>query len=115
MQAGVENIFDAHYRDHLNLAQLPEPGRNAYITLRLNLPLGGRPGKIDLKNVRTVTINVSGMACEFCARTVRERLTRIEGIVSVDVRFGEDLVNVSFDPAHVSVRDLVRVIKQLGA
>lgn len=114
IRAGLENIFDTYYRDHLNLAQLPEPGRNAYLTLSVNLPLGGQSRKIDHKNVRTVTINVDGMACEFCARTVRERLNRVEGVVSADVRFAEDLVNVSFDPARVSVRDLVRIINRLG-
>lgn len=35
-QAGVENLFDKKYHDHLDWGNIPRPGRNVYIQIRLS-------------------------------------------------------------------------------
>lgn len=38
LQAGVENLFDIRYLDHLSVNRFPEPGRNLRISLRFRIP-----------------------------------------------------------------------------
>jgi iron complex outermembrane receptor protein len=33
---GIENLFDRYYHNHLSFGNLPNPGRNIYVTLRVN-------------------------------------------------------------------------------
>ena len=36
LNGGVENLFDANYRDHLDWGNIPRPGRNVYISTLLS-------------------------------------------------------------------------------
>lgn len=36
VNAGVENLFDANYRDHLDYGSIPRPGRNIYASISFN-------------------------------------------------------------------------------
>ncbi|MDQ7065898.1 MAG: TonB-dependent receptor, partial [candidate division KSB1 bacterium] len=81
----VENLLNRYYRNHLNLSLLPEPGRN--ISLRLELKLPGpirsqREPALRPEDLVRVQLNVEGMACEFCVKTVTERLSGVPGALS---------------------------------
>ncbi len=36
VNAGIENLFDANYRDHLDYGSIPRPGRNIYASISFN-------------------------------------------------------------------------------
>lgn len=63
---------------------------------------------------RTLVIDVEGMHCENCVRTVRTALQQAPGVEKVDVRLGDQQARVTFDPQAASGPALLRVIKAAG-
>jgi outer membrane receptor protein involved in Fe transport/copper chaperone CopZ len=113
LSAGIKNLFNRYYRDHLNLALLPEPGRNIYLSIRISIPITYQR-KFKFNKIDIAVIKVEGMACEFCARTVRERLNSMDGVISVDVMLLEKEVKIKFAPERISANELVNLIKRAG-
>ncbi|MFQ5770867.1 MAG: cation transporter, partial [bacterium] len=115
LSAGVKNIFNKYYRTHLNQALLPEPGRNVYASLRFTLPVSSLK-KITLqsRNARKVNLAIEGMACEYCVKTVNERISALPGVVSTTVSLADKTARVIIQENKLSLDELIDVIERAG-
>lgn len=60
-----------------------------------------------------VLLGVRGMDTDEARKRVREALTGVEGVASVEVGRDEQAA-VSYDPTVVTVMDLIRALRNLG-
>jgi Cu+-exporting ATPase len=60
-----------------------------------------------------VELAIGGMTCASCATRIEKKLNRLEGVVAT-VNFASDLAAVAFDPAQVSVSELIGTIEAIG-
>ncbi len=115
LSAGIKNLFDRYYRDHLNKALIPEPGRNLYVRISFGIPVSGfRSNEIDFKNTKQVELAIEGMACRFCVQTITERLNNLLGVVSVNVSLKDKTAWVIIREGEVSLDDLLRTVDRAG-
>jgi periplasmic mercuric ion binding protein len=63
---------------------------------------------------RTVTLSVPGMTCAACPITVKKALTKVEGVIQVQVSFAEREAVVTYDDARTSVAALVEATANAG-
>jgi cation-transporting ATPase V len=71
-------------------------------------PGGGHTAPTELE------LSVSGMTCGSCAARVEKALARQDGVERASVNFATERVAVAFDPALVSVDDLVAAVGKAG-
>lgn len=116
---GVENIFDKAYREHLNLDQIPEPGRNIFIGLKIGLR-SSRPkklikeGKAELKKTQMIILNVESMENDLWVESLQKALKKIEGVIYADVNFDDRKAVVEIWEDSVSVDQLIDTLKETG-
>jgi copper chaperone CopZ len=60
------------------------------------------------------TLNVKGMTCGGCANRVKNAVSKLGGVQSVDVSLEKGLAEVSYIPAKLSPTDLVDAINKTG-
>ncbi|HUZ21265.1 MAG TPA: heavy metal translocating P-type ATPase [Acidimicrobiales bacterium] len=60
-----------------------------------------------------VELAIEGMTCASCATRIEKRLNRLEGVAAT-VNFASEHAAVAFDPAHVSVDDLIGAVEAAG-
>jgi mercuric ion binding protein len=63
---------------------------------------------------KTVRLAVEGMTCGGCVIGVRKVLTRLGGVSKADVSYDKREAVVTYDPAKVTVEQLIAAIKTLG-
>lgn len=63
---------------------------------------------------KTVTLKVAGMTCGGCVLGTRRALTRLPGVAKADVSYERGTAIVTYDPAKVTVPQMVAAIKTLG-
>lgn len=63
---------------------------------------------------QTRIINIDGMTCENCVKSVHNVLSKLEGIESISVSLDNNNATVSFDDAVVSVNDIASAIDDAG-
>jgi len=63
---------------------------------------------------KSVTVDVLGMTCASCARTVERALQRTTGVQDVNVSIATERAAVTFDPTVVSLDGLVQKIRDSG-
>ncbi|GAB4168970.1 MAG: hypothetical protein Kow0020_02500 [Wenzhouxiangellaceae bacterium] len=63
---------------------------------------------------REIRFSVPDMSCPMCPITVSKALTRTDGVLEAEVIFGNKTARVVYDPARVSVDDLVEAIAKTG-
>jgi cation-transporting ATPase V len=61
-----------------------------------------------------VELAVSGMTCGSCSARVEKTLNRQEGVLSAAVNLASEKATVTYDPAQVSVDDLVAAVGKTG-
>lgn len=61
-----------------------------------------------------VVLEVEGMTCQACPKTVSTALKDIEGVYSVDATYTPPEAVVRFDPNKTSVNDLTQATKNVG-
>lgn len=64
--------------------------------------------------IATVTIPIDGMACEYCAQSVKERLTGIDGVKDVGINVNEKEARVQYVEGTVTPERLVDEINAQG-
>jgi len=64
--------------------------------------------------MQTIVINIKGMTCMGCVRSVKAVLEPLPGVASVDVTLDGGLVAIGFDPAQVQVAQLKAAIDDAG-
>lgn len=68
----------------------------------------------DQEQTKTATLLVGGMTCASCVRRIERGLERIEGVDDAEVNLATDRATVIYDPAKVSIPDLVAKIEATG-
>lgn len=65
-------------------------------------------------NTQTVTFKVADMHCPSCPRLIQLDLQELPGVVAANANLDTKLVVVEFDPASLSIPELVSSIKDSG-
>ena len=63
--------------------------------------------------MKTITLNIEGMHCGGCVKSVTQVLTELDGVQSADVQL-EGKENITFDENRVNVAQLIEVIEDAG-
>jgi len=61
----------------------------------------------------TKALAVSGMSCPGCELRIENTLKRTTGIITVDARYTEESVNITFDSSIIDIPSIVNVIESL--
>ncbi|MFA5844275.1 MAG: copper ion binding protein, partial [Coriobacteriia bacterium] len=61
-----------------------------------------------------VTFAITGMTCASCSAVVEKTLSRMPGIAKASVNLATETASVDFDPAVVSVDDIITAVKKAG-
>jgi len=67
-----------------------------------------------MTEIETLTLPVEGMTCASCVARVEKALAGVPGVSGASVNLATEQATVRFDPAHVSVQDLVRAVEESG-
>ncbi len=98
----------------LSLCDVDAPGSSAR-----NIPTGITPVPVTtpqqpVRGVQTVTLTVKGMTCAGCVIGTRTVLKRLRGVTTADVSYEKGTAVVTYDPAKVTVAQMIEAIKTLG-
>jgi len=63
---------------------------------------------------KTINVNVLGMTCASCSRTVERTLQRAEGVASAAVNLATEKAVVTFDPMVINTSQLIQRIRDVG-
>ena len=63
--------------------------------------------------MKTITLNIEGMHCGGCVKSVTRVLTELDGVQSADVQL-EGKANITFDENRVNVAQWIEVIEDAG-
>lgn len=66
------------------------------------------------RTTKTVTLKVVGMTCGGCVLGTRKVLTRLPGVSKADVSYEKGTAVVTYDPAKVTVAQMIAAIKTLN-
>ncbi len=62
----------------------------------------------------TVSLPLTGMTCTNCAANIERGLSRLEGVRQVNVNFASERAEVTFDPAQLTVQDVIERVRKSG-
>lgn len=68
----------------------------------------------DVRQDQFVLIKVEGMHCHKCQQTIQRALHDCPGVHEAEVDFNSKQASVLYDPASISVRDLMSTINEAG-
>ena len=63
---------------------------------------------------KKITLRSDEFSCPSCIGKIEAKLHAMDGVESAEVRFASGRVLVAYDPALVSVRDLVAAVAEVG-
>jgi periplasmic mercuric ion binding protein len=63
---------------------------------------------------QTVTLSVPGMTCAACPITVKQALSRVDGVTKTEVRFETREMVVAFDDQKTNIQALTEATKSAG-
>jgi len=63
---------------------------------------------------KSITLPITGMTCANCVATVERNLKKANGVLAANVNLASERAAVVFDPALVSVNDLVERVEKAG-
>ncbi len=58
--------------------------------------------------------NVQGMHCSSCSAIISKKISKLDGVQSVDVNFATEKANIEFDESKVSVKTMNEEVGKLG-
>ncbi len=65
-------------------------------------------------HIKSVRLNISGMTCDHCAKSIEKILEKQEGVVNKSIRYREGGGELTFDKSKVSEADLKSAIDATG-
>ena len=63
---------------------------------------------------KSVDLDILGMTCASCARTVERNLQRTEGVENANVNIATERATVTFDPSIIETSELIQKIRDSG-
>lgn len=67
-----------------------------------------------VESAATARIRVEGMTCESCVSHITGELAKLKGVIKAEVKYGDGLAIVTYDPAQVRPERLVEAISRIG-
>jgi len=64
--------------------------------------------------MKKVTIPISGMHCDSCARKIESNLGKLDGVINVNVNFGTEKATLEFDENITNETKIAHAIERLG-
>ena len=64
--------------------------------------------------MQTIKLNVTGMHCGGCVKSVTRVLSELDGVQNVEVSLEEQSAQVTFDEQKLSVATLIETIEDAG-
>lgn len=64
--------------------------------------------------METITLNISGMTCGGCVKSVTRVLEELDGVAKAEVDLATASAKISFDPAKVQVSALTEAVENAG-
>ena len=64
--------------------------------------------------METVELNVEGMDCEGCVKSVTRMLSGLPGVRKVDVSLAQANARVVYDPAKSGIADMKKAVERAG-
>jgi copper chaperone len=64
--------------------------------------------------METIVLNIKGMTCMGCVKSVKTVLEPIAGVSGVDVSLEKNQATISFDPAKASATQFKNAIHEAG-
>ena len=117
---GVENIFNKAYKEHLNLAFIPEPGRNFYIGLKIGWRLSKKSDilkkeeKKEKRKTQIIILNVKGVASKYNAEALQAMLRETKGVISAEVSQQDNKAVIEIWKDLISSDKLVKAVEEAG-
>ena len=68
----------------------------------------------ETKGKKKTIIPITGMTCASCAATVEKGLTKLPGVLQVNVNLASEKASVEYDPGQVDTRALMDTVSDLG-
>ena len=77
---------------------------------------GAAPGadRVGAEATRSADLEIGGMHCAACVRTVEQALGAVPGVADASVNFGVERASVTYDPARAEIEDLERAVSESG-
>mgnify|MGYP002625069696 CR=1 FL=1 len=72
------------------------------------------PSKSQETGMKTTILNIDGMHCDGCARTIEALLSRVEGVRKAEASFDEGRARVLHDPASAPEAELAAALAKGG-
>jgi Cu+-exporting ATPase len=63
---------------------------------------------------QTLQLPVGGMTCANCAMNIERGVVKLDGVTEANVNFAAETATVSYDPARLSVSDIIERIRSSG-
>ncbi|MFC4558691.1 copper chaperone CopZ [Virgibacillus kekensis] len=60
------------------------------------------------------TLDVRGMTCGHCESSVKNALESLEGVQGVEVNLGTGRVDVTYDEAYVTIKQMREAVEEQG-
>ncbi|GMQ97417.1 MAG: mercury resistance system periplasmic binding protein MerP [Gammaproteobacteria bacterium] len=71
-------------------------------------------GPVQAAEMKTVTLDVQNMTCNFCPITVRKALEKVPGVVKATASLETKSATVTFDPTKTNVEALTKATADAG-
>ena len=65
-------------------------------------------------NMKTITLNVTGMTCNHCVMHVANALKELDGVADAKVSLADKKAEVSFDETKVDKAKMAEAVKEAG-
>nr|WP_026100546.1 heavy metal translocating P-type ATPase [Fortiea contorta] len=75
---------------------------------------GGEDDNVDIALVKTLQLQIGGMDCGSCAKTIEAGVQKIIGVQEASVSFASERLHVSYDPQLVNEKAIYDRIQDLG-
>jgi Cu+-exporting ATPase len=72
------------------------------------------PDRLSNTSSERIDLPITGMSCASCARRVEKQLGGMPGVQRAGVNFASARATVEYDPAQISIRDMMAEIKRTG-
>jgi Cu+-exporting ATPase len=89
------------------------PATQPVVQLSIGGPKRKDPGQADGPAER-IDLPITGMSCAACARRIEVGLGRAPGVRRAGVNYATSRATVEYDPEQCGVRDLMRVVEDVG-
>jgi len=80
----------------------------------LETPSSGFGGPVTGQARKKLELKISGMHCATCAANIEKSLAHVEKVERAEVNFGTDTARVEYDPAHATLSDIERAVREAG-